>query len=176
MIMISSVFRLTEDLTPVQKEMSENYSVLFLNDESGTDWYVYQKRFQDDTWKVAVDEQGKVISLSQDCSSLFPQNLIVVEIEKLPSGFNMKEPWFINLDTLEVYRDEKYMAEEKLRKLTDDATLIMQPLIQAEEDGDLTEDESEKLRAYRQYRTELRRLDVSNAPNIHWPSIPTFVD
>lgn len=174
--MISSVFRLTEDLTPVQKELAENYSVLFLNDENGTDWYFYQKRFQDDTWKVVIDDQGRVFSLSKDCSSLFPQNLKVVEIEDLPSGFNIKEPWFINLDTLEVYRDEKYMAEEKLRKLTDDATRTMQPLIQAEEDGDLTDDESEKLRALRQYRTELRRLDVSNAPDIQWPSMPTFVD
>ncbi|XGI81203.1 tail fiber assembly protein [Enterobacter hormaechei] len=174
--MISSVFKMTKDLCPEQRELSEKFKVLFLNDEAGMDWYEYQKKFKDDTWKIAVDKTGRIDSYSKDCSSIFPLNLIVVEVNELPEYIDVKEPWFVNLETLFVYRDEKSLAEITKKNRIDDVSLAMLPLIQAEEDNDLTEDESEKLKAYRQYRTELRRLDISNAPNIQWPSIPPFVD
>ena len=42
----------------------------------------------------------------------------------------------------------------------------------AQEDGDITAEEEAELTALRAYRTALRRLDLSTAPDINWPEVP----
>ncbi|HCB1711512.1 TPA: tail fiber assembly protein, partial [Citrobacter freundii] len=51
-------------------------------------------------------------------------------------------------------------------------TLRINSLVEAQDDGDIADAELAELTALREYRTKLRRLDVSNAPDVEWPSYP----
>ncbi|ELZ5051218.1 tail fiber assembly protein [Enterobacter asburiae] len=165
----SSVFSITNELSESQKELADKFDVKFINDKNGVDWYEYQKKFQSDTWKVCVDTNGRVCSFSKDISSVFPMDLMVVEIDNIPDGLNIIEPWYMDLKDKSFYRDETLVAELKRQSLINDVTSEMLPLIQASEDGDITNEEEDELMSLRKYRTELRRLDISNAPDIQWP-------
>lgn len=173
--MISGVFTLTKKLSKEQQELFDEFKVQFLND-NGIDWYEYQRKFKSDTWKIVVNESGKIDSFSKDCSSVFPLNLRVIEVNDLPANVRVNEPWFVNLETLTVFRDEKLLAAVIKQKLIDEASLLMLPLLQAEDDGDLTGDEADKIKSLRQYRIDLRRLDISKAPDIDWPCKPAIID
>ncbi|EPY0578930.1 tail fiber assembly protein, partial [Citrobacter freundii] len=52
------------------------------------------------------------------------------------------------------------------------ATLRINNLVEAQDDGDIADAELAELTALREYRTKLRRLDVSNAPDVEWPAYP----
>ncbi|STB12270.1 Caudovirales tail fibre assembly protein [Citrobacter freundii] len=45
----------------------------------------------------------------------------------------------------------------------------------AQKDGDISSDEETELAILRAYRTALRRLDLSSAPDINWPEVPEYV-
>ncbi|EEG2306608.1 tail fiber assembly protein, partial [Salmonella enterica] len=45
-------------------------------------------------------------------------------------------------------------------------------LMEAQDDSDITATELLELSALREYRTKLRRMDLTAAPNINWPVYP----
>lgn len=49
-------------------------------------------------------------------------------------------------------------------------TLRITALVEAQDDGDITQDELEELAKLRADRVALRRLDLSSAPDIEWPA------
>lgn len=60
---------------------------------------------------------------------------------------------------------------ERDRRMAEAATRINW-LEAAQQDGDISADEEAELTALRVYRTTLRRLDLSVAPDINWPVRP----
>ncbi|HBC0566351.1 TPA: tail fiber assembly protein, partial [Escherichia coli] len=52
------------------------------------------------------------------------------------------------------------------------ASARINSLAEAQDDGDITSEELAELAAWRIYRTALRRLDISTAPEIIWPERP----
>ncbi|EEA8076826.1 tail fiber assembly protein, partial [Salmonella enterica subsp. enterica] len=45
-------------------------------------------------------------------------------------------------------------------------------LMEAQDDNDITATELLELSALREYRTKLRRMDLTAAPDINWPEPP----
>ncbi|EQA6423100.1 tail fiber assembly protein, partial [Salmonella enterica subsp. enterica serovar Give] len=48
-------------------------------------------------------------------------------------------------------------------------TARINELVEAQDDGDITDAEQQELAALRDSRTKLRRLDLTKAPDIDWP-------
>ncbi|WP_424765420.1 hypothetical protein [Necropsobacter rosorum] len=64
---------------PVEKIYGED--VIYLQDESGADWYESQKEFKADTMKAVYDKHGVIVSCSRDVSALFPLDCSVIEVD-----------------------------------------------------------------------------------------------
>lgn len=172
----SEVFNLNVDLSPEQQEMADKFSVQFLVDENGEDWYDSQRKFSPDTWKISVLPDGRISEISRDISMMFPLNCRVMEFAELPTGISVSEPWYVDLKTIDIYRNENEVAELMRDELIKSVTERILPLQQAQEDGDAEENEVAELMALRSYRTALRRLDITTAPSIDWPDKPFSVE
>ncbi|EBZ5074362.1 tail fiber assembly protein [Salmonella enterica] len=61
------------------------------------------------------------------------------------------------------------IAADERDKLMASATARINQLVEAQDDDDITADELSELTALREYRTNLRRLELSTAPDIDWP-------
>ncbi|HGJ4652765.1 TPA: tail fiber assembly protein, partial [Salmonella enterica subsp. enterica serovar Saintpaul] len=59
-------------------------------------------------------------------------------------------------------------AAERDRRMAQVTARINQ-LMEAQDDGDITDAELAELTALREIRTRLRRLDLTKAPDINWP-------
>lgn len=51
-------------------------------------------------------------------------------------------------------------------------TTQINQLMEAQDDSDITATELLELTALREYRTKLRRMDLTAAPDINWPVYP----
>ncbi|EAM1083496.1 phage tail protein [Salmonella enterica] len=54
-------------------------------------------------------------------------------------------------------------------------TAMISQRVDAQDDGDITDDELTELSELREYRAKLRRLDLTSAPDINWPEVPEYV-
>lgn len=160
--------------TPDDKEsqlLIKEYNVEFLISDDGRDWYESQASFSPDTLKVAYDEAGIIRSISQDVSSIYPRDLSVVELPATKANLRVTlgDYWFYKDGKLQQIRDYLADAETERNNRMADATARIDWLEDAQKDGDITAGEEAELAALRIYRTELRRLDLSSAPDINWP-------
>ncbi|NIF35381.1 tail fiber assembly protein [Enterobacter sp. Tr-810] len=64
-------------------------------------------------------------------------------------------------------------AEETRATLMASASAVILPLEDASELDIATEEEAETLLRWKRYRVMLSRLDISAAPSIEWPELPT---
>ncbi|EME7269321.1 tail fiber assembly protein [Salmonella enterica] len=167
-------FTKTTELTPVQQELSENCSIQFIHDEAGVDWYILQKLFQPDTLKIQYDKTGLIISADKDATKLFPLNCSVVEFADtdIPDGFQSGNFTYSSGTIAPVQTDYVALATtERDRRMASVTTQINQ-LMEAQDDSDITATEQLELTALREYRTKLRRMDLTAAPDINWPVYP----
>lgn len=74
--------------------------ILYLKSECGKDWYECQKKYKENTLKIMVDSQGRIISVSKDISMLFPENCSVYEVK--------------NVNITEVYEKELYYFNDSI--------------------------------------------------------------
>lgn len=149
--------------------------ILFLEDENGRDWYESQKDFESETLKVVFGSSGVIVSMSYDVSTLWPVGNSVAEIaaKDVPEGISTDGKWLykdggvvpVSIDHLAVAASQR---DSEMAKVTSNIALLEE----AQDDGDITEAEKVKLSAFREYRTALRRLDISKAPDINWPIAP----
>jgi len=63
-------------------------------------------------------------------------------------------------------------AEAERKTLLAEATVEMAPLLDAVDLDEATEEEKNKLAAWKKYRVLLNRVDISKAPDIVWPEKP----
>ncbi|EEL0167131.1 tail fiber assembly protein [Salmonella enterica] len=167
-------FTKTTELTPVQQELSENCSIQFIHDEAGVDWYILQKLFQPDTLKIQYDKTGLIISADKDATKLFPLNCSVVEFADtdIPDGFQTGNFTYSNGVIAPVQIDYVALATaERDRRMTS-VTSKINRLVEAQDDDDITAAELSELTALREYRTKLRRMDLTAALDINWPEPP----
>lgn len=167
-------FTKTTELTPVQQELSENCSIQFIHDEAGVDWYILQKLFQPDTLKIQYGKTGLIIAADKDATKLFPLNCSVVEFADtdIPDGFQPGNFTYSNGTITPVQTDYVALAAAERDRRMAPVTAKINQLMEAQDDNDITATELLELSALREYRTKLRRMDLTAAPDINWPEPP----
>lgn len=165
-------FKLEENLSPYQESVAKTYSASFISDEDGNDWYELQKELDTKTWKVVISSDGTVVAFNTDASTLFPIESSVVELNKIPDELNNKGLWSYDFKLSKFTYDYIKEAENERGRLLNEVRPRIQYLSDKSDDADITESESKELLSLRAYRTEVRNLDISKAPDIKWPSLP----
>ncbi|EFD0291009.1 TPA: tail fiber assembly protein [Escherichia coli] len=169
-------FKISTDLTPVQEDLKASFNIEFCEDDQGIDWYHRRAQFAEDTLKFTYDHSGRIIAASSDATMLRPVNLSVAEINMsdVPEAFNGESgEWlFSQGKIIPVPVDALAVATQRRDSEMALASARINSLAEAQDDGDITSEELAELAAWRIYRTALRRLDISTAPEIIWPERP----
>ena len=82
------------------------------------------------------------------------------------------DDWFYKNGKLQQIRDHLANAEAERNSRMADVTTRIDWLEDAQKDSDISADEEKELATLRAYRAELRRLDLTGAPDIDWPEVP----
>ncbi|ECN0101375.1 tail fiber assembly protein [Salmonella enterica subsp. enterica serovar Give] len=170
-------FTETLDLTPVQQEMKDTFCFRFIHDENGVDWYILQKKFLSDSLKMMYDKNGLIIYADRDVTKLFPLNCSVVEFadKDIPADFQPGKFTYSDGVITPVQIDYVALATAERNRRMSAVTARINELVEAQDDGDITDKELAELAELREVRTNLRRLNLTNAPHIEWPEVPEDV-
>lgn len=164
----------TPDTTDRPK-IIDGQNVLFLQDDKGNDWYEVIELFDESkTLKIGYDDDGRVRTFTTNIHALFPVNLSVVELPATKANLRVTlgDDWFYKDGKLQQIRDYLADAETERNSRMNEATARINWLEDAQKDSDISSDEETELAALRAYRTALRRMDLSAAPDINWPEVP----
>ncbi|SQA80837.1 Caudovirales tail fibre assembly protein [Citrobacter freundii] len=82
------------------------------------------------------------------------------------------DDWFYKDGKLQQIRNHLADAEAERAHRMAEATARIDWLDAAQKDGDISGEEETELAALRAYRTSLRRLDLTTAPDVKWPEYP----
>ncbi|HII3566232.1 TPA: tail fiber assembly protein [Citrobacter freundii] len=161
----------TPDTTDRPK-IIDGQNVMFLRDENGNDWYDVVDLFDESTTlKIGYDDDGCVRTFTTNIHAFFPVNLSVVELPATKANLRVTlgDDWFYKDGKLQQIRDHLADAEAERDRRMAEATTRIDWLDAAQKDGDITGEEEAELAALRAYRTALRRLDLTTAPDVKWP-------
>lgn len=150
--------------------------VLYLQDESGNDWYDTQSKFKAETVKIAVNRDGRIVCVDKDISKICPTEMKVVELDQdsLPQGFDIfNDYWQYSAGSVSIRKDAETLSiincREKTRLMAM-ATERISVLSDAVELGDNKERDADKLLAWRKFRVEVNAIDVTKETK--WPIAP----
>ncbi|QMN53430.1 tail fiber assembly protein [Citrobacter freundii] len=161
----------TPDTTDRPK-IIDGQNVLFLQDDKGNDWYDVIEFFDESkTLKIGYDDDGAVRTFSTNIHAFFPVNLSVAELPATKDNLRVTlgDDWFYKDGKLQQIRNHLADAEAERDRRMAKATARIDWLEAAQKDGDISADEETELAALRAYRTALRRLDLTTAPDVKWP-------
>ncbi|WP_275150454.1 tail fiber assembly protein [Citrobacter freundii] len=158
--------------TSDRPKIIDGQNVLFLQDDKGNDWYDVIELFDESkTLKIGYDDDGRVKTFTTNIHAFFPVNLSVVELPATKANLRVTlgDDWFYKDGELQQIRDHLATAEAERARRMAEATARIDWLDAAQKDGDITGEEEAELAALRAYRTALRRLDLTTAPDVKWP-------
>lgn len=161
--------------TTNRPKIIDGQNVLFLQDDKGNDWYDVIALFDESkTLKIGYDDDGRVRTFTTNIHALFPVNLSVVELPATKANLRVTlgDDWFYKGGKLQQIRNYLADAEAERDNRMAEVTTRIDWLEDAQKDGDISSDEETELATLRAYRTALRRLDLSTAPDINWPEVP----
>ncbi|EMM6483723.1 TPA: tail fiber assembly protein [Citrobacter freundii] len=164
----------TPDTTDRPK-IIDGQNVLFLQDDKGNDWYDVIKLFDESkTLKIGYDDDGRVRTFTTNIHAFFPVNMSVAELPATKANLRVTlgDDWFYKDGKLQQIRNHLADAEAERDSRMVEVTTRIDWLEDAQKDGDISSDEERELATLRAYRTALRRLDLSTAPDINWPEVP----
>ncbi|EGT3580021.1 tail fiber assembly protein [Citrobacter freundii] len=147
---------------------------MFLQDDKGNDWYDVIKLFDESkTLKIGYDDDGRVRTFTTNIHAFFPVNMSVVELSATKANLRVTlgDDWFYKNGKLQQIRDHLANAEAERNSRMAEVTTRIDWLEDAQKDGDISADEEKELATLRAYRTRLRRLDLTDAPDIDWPEV-----
>ncbi|EHC3981040.1 tail fiber assembly protein [Escherichia coli] len=164
--------------TAEQYQMTKRHSIVWLFSEDGKNWYEEQKNFASDTIKVAYNERGRVVWIGKDVTGIEPTNVSIIELPDITANRRITAPgyWF--------YRNDEFVFDYKLKAEDErDALLKQVSIMTSEWEKDLllgliSDEDREKLKAYRIYAKSLQAMDFSTITNktsynaIEWPASP----
>ncbi|EFA5323166.1 tail fiber assembly protein [Escherichia coli] len=164
--------------TAEQYQMTKRHSIVWLFSEDGKNWYEEQKNFASDTIKVAYNERGRVVWVGKDVTGIEPTNVSIIELPDITTNRRITAPgyWF--------YRNDEFVFDYKLKAEDERDALLQQASIMTsewEKDlllGLISNEDREKLKAWRVYAKELQVMDFSAIvnktayDNIVWPESP----
>ncbi len=168
--------KLTNLVQYIPDEFSLGKNVSYLSDSDGLDWYKSQSLFTK-KYIIAVDHlTQKVMSVTNDISTLFPSGCDVLEFDEIPDGCNISGNWIFDGKILTKHTVTKQEIITKYVKYKATLKVAADSEIDWRQDAVDTEEASEKeiseLAAWKKYRVALMRIDVSTAPDIEWPVSP----
>lgn len=151
-------------------------SVLYLQNETGADWYESQKDFSVKRVKVVYDDKDIIRAFSYDASELFPLDLYVTELARKPAQLGIDGRWIFDgekaVERALTSEEQQAAAEAEKALLTRKAVESTAPLEYADQLGIATESEREQLLEWMKYRVLLNRIDTSQPDKIRWPEVP----
>ncbi|HHK9099107.1 TPA: tail fiber assembly protein [Escherichia coli] len=164
--------------TAEQYQMTKRHSIVWLFSEDGKNWYEEQKNFASDTIKVAYNKRGRVVWIGKDVTGIEPTNVSIIELPDITTNRRITAPgyWF--------YRNDEFVFDYKLKAEDErDALLKQVSIMTSEWEKDLllgliSDEDREKLKAYRIYAKSLQAMDFSAITNktsynaIEWPVSP----
>ncbi|MDX6979205.1 tail fiber assembly protein [Citrobacter portucalensis] len=161
--------------TTDRPKIIDGQNVMFLQDDKGNDWYDVVDLFDESkTLKIGYDDDGAVRTFSTNIHAFFPVNLSVAELPATKDNLRVTlgDDWFYKDGKLQQIRNHLADAEAERDRRMAKATARIDWLEAAQKDGDISADEETELAALRAYRTALRRLDLTTAPDVKWPEYP----
>lgn len=165
--------------TVEQYQLTRDFDVKWLWSEDGKNWYEEQKNFQPDTLKIAYNHTGIICCIEKDVSLINPEGMSVIELLDITANrrADVSGNWMYQDGQVikRTYTRDELVAQaatEKVRLLAE-ATTSMAPLQDAVDLAMATEAEETRLTAWRTFRVLLSRVDISMAPNVVWPEMPT---
>lgn len=161
--------------TTDRPKIIDGQNVMFLKDDKGNDWYDVIKLFDESkTLKIGYDDDGRVRTFTTNIHAFFPVNLSVAELPATKDNLRVTlgDDWFYKDGKLQQIRNHLADAEAERDRRMAKATARIDWLEAAQKDGDISADEETELAALRAYRTALRRLDLTTAPDVKWPEYP----
>ncbi|WP_435927450.1 tail fiber assembly protein [Dryocola sp. BD613] len=165
-----------KNFTLSRVEQCEGYTIGYLTSEDGRDWYEVQNLFDRDKLKIEYESTGLISRISMEISELWPLDKSVADIElkKVPKNINEKGMWLFDGENINsVPIDYIGLATLKRKELISLASQNIAILQDAVELGIDKHDEVHLLPAWKKYRVQLNRIDVSLAPDIQWPIQPS---
>ncbi|EIU2631971.1 tail fiber assembly protein, partial [Salmonella enterica] len=128
-------------------------------------------------YKLCIHPDTKVIhSVSENISTLYPAGFDIVESDSLPYDDIISGKYqFVDNKIIPRTYNEVELTQitnaEKSKKLKL-ANEKIRPLQDAVDLGIATDEEIQKLGAWKRYRVEINRIDTSNLLDISWPLPP----
>ncbi|HCO7804470.1 TPA: tail fiber assembly protein [Escherichia coli] len=164
--------------TAEQYQMTKRHSIVWLFSEDGKNWYEEQNNFASDTIKVAYNERGRVVWVGKDVTGIEPTNVSIIELPDITTNrrITVSGYWF--------YRNDEFVFDYKLKAEDErDAQLQRVRIMTSEWEKDLllgliSDEDREKLKAYRIYAKSLQAMDFSPITDkasynaIEWPVSP----
>ncbi|HGP0782855.1 TPA: tail fiber assembly protein, partial [Salmonella enterica subsp. houtenae serovar Houten] len=153
--------------TMAQFQLTKRSGVIWLYSEDGKNWYDEQKNFAADTLKIAYDQNGVIVNISQDVSTINPTGLSVVELPNITANrrADIYGGWVFDGEKIikRVYTSEelRQQAEVKKLKLLEEAEAVITPLARAVKLDIATDEERQRLEVWEQYSVLVNRVDTS---------------
>ncbi|AAX65145.1 phage tail protein [Salmonella enterica subsp. enterica] len=148
---------------------------LYFRSEDGQDFYESLSKFTK-KYKLCIDSENIIRSVSEDVSRLYPAGFSVVEVNKLPAGFNIYGDWkYSNGTILAVPVDYQAKAETTRQKLLDAANSAIADWRTELALGEISDDDKASLTKWMAYIRELKSLvltgisDEATFNKIQWP-------
>ncbi|EDX6253218.1 tail fiber assembly protein [Salmonella enterica subsp. diarizonae] len=148
---------------------------MWLYSEDGKNWYDEQKNFAADTLKIAYDQNGVIVNISKDVSTINPTGLSVVELPNITANrrADIYGGWVFDGEKVikRVYTTEELrrQAESEKAKLLEEAETVITPLARAVKRDIATDEEQKRLEVWELYSVLVNRVDTSNPD---WPERP----
>ena len=164
--------------TAEQYQMTRQHGITWLFSEDDKNWYEELKNFASDTIKMVYTGDGEVVWVGKDITSICPENKSVIELPDITVNRRIEASgyWF--------YRNDAFVFDYKLKAEDErDALLKQVSIMTSEWEKDLllgliSDEDREKLKAYRIYAKSLQAMDFSAITdkttynNISWPEQP----
>ncbi|EHN6387421.1 tail fiber assembly protein [Salmonella enterica] len=151
---------------------------LYFRSEDDQDFYESLSKFTK-KYKLCIDSENIIRSVSEDVSRLYPAGFSVVEVNKLPAGFNIYGDWkYSNGAVVAVPVDYQAKAETTRQKLLTDANSTIVDWRTELALGDISDDDRASLTKWMVYIRALKMLDLSDVKDeatftaIRWPALP----
>ncbi|MBS9135888.1 tail fiber assembly protein [Escherichia coli] len=164
--------------TAEQYQMTKQHGITWLFSEDDKNWYEELKNFASDTIKMVYTGDGRVVWVGKDVTGIEPRNASVIEVPDITANRRITVPgyWF--------YRDGNFIFDYKLKAEDERDALLQRVSIMTSEwekdllPGLISDEDREKLKAYRIYAKSLQAMDFSAITdkttynNISWPEHP----
>ena len=161
------------------ENMPYGEDIQYFRSEDGQDFYESLDKFTK-KYKLCVHpESGVIHSMAEDVSRLYPAGFTIVEVDELPKGFGIEASWYYqDGEVLPVPVNWQQQAETQRQNLLADAQNTTSGWATDLALGIISDEDKEKLIAWRLYIRTLNVLDLSNITDeasytaIVWPELP----